>query len=896
MKLKKIVVNNFRNYLGEVTFDLSRDVIILYGDNGNGKSSFFDAIEWCMTGEITRFILEKNEYKHVLSNYNMAIGDECSVALYFDEYVLKKSFKRNTWDSYSNINTILYKENSDVRVSGEDSVRQKLGEIVSKSTNGKWNNKVLSQAYILSQSQINNFITKDSPKDRYRALASIMGFEKINNLKNNLTRTIEIFEKSISNIDEQLTEVEVSLKNEQDKFNLGIEKIGIRKEEIGEINEQVDIILNSKNLSMIKTSLSEIMQEKKSLSVINLYDQNSEVGFEELIRKHSTKIKKLERLLSGKQIRKNEVHSEIKQLDKERTRIMKENELLDKKIYNKQKLTDYLGELQASSINYNVQLTQELKAQINELQLILTRVAYCCEKYDKYQSYKNQVKLARKEIDRFNIELEIYEKHISDIKMQEQQLLAELSKGAVSDSIQKLLLLIENAHNITESNSDFEDTCPVCDSHIDNFSSVLNVKINKLITQSGKHKELIESNIECRKKLEEEKSVLFSNQFAVNKKIKINKQLILENSSEINFIEDNILFDQNLFNSELLTTQIKQNSLEVRLKLLDKNLQTSQQIDKIREELSKFENNSFEFSSTTVEVIDSQIKEKNEEINRIQEIIIKVSDDIDKNRIELNDIESNYSILRKLFSKYNINNVRLLNEYLRKESAELRIREEKIENTISQATKINDLTRIKEHIDSYEIKVELYKDNKKYFLDKMQIMNNKVEDINFHFGDQASDFLNSSHSPIRKYYQYLNPNPAEFAELYFEIKDNNELEIKVKNESNNVVANYILSSGQLNVLAVSVFIATNTSQTFSFFDFIAIDDPIQNMDDVNRFSITDVLSQLKQQLIISTHDSDYLNLFIKKNESRLNNIAVFHLDTENNSYKNIVDYSNFVEG
>ena len=98
-----------------------------------------------------------------------------------------------------------------MRVSGEDSVRQKLGEIVSKSTNGKWNNKVLSQAYILSQSQINNFITKDSPKDRYRALASIMGFEKINNLKNNLIRTIEIFEKSISNIDEQLTEVEVSL-------------------------------------------------------------------------------------------------------------------------------------------------------------------------------------------------------------------------------------------------------------------------------------------------------------------------------------------------------------------------------------------------------------------------------------------------------------------------------------------------------------------------------------------------------------------------------------------------------------------------------------------------------------------------------------------------------------
>ncbi|MFL2098302.1 hypothetical protein ACEN4B_07820 [Marinilactibacillus psychrotolerans] len=92
----------------------------------------------------------------------------------------------------------------------------------------------------------------------------------------------------------------------------------------------------------------------------------------------------------------------------------------------------------------------------------------------------------------------------------------------------------------------------------------------------------------------------------------------------------------------------------------------------------------------------------------------------------------------------------------------------------------------------------------------------------------------------------------------------------------------------MDVLAIFIFIAINIAQTFSFFDFIAIDDSFQNIDDINRFSITDVLSKLDQQLIISTHDSVYANLFVEKNEHRLDRIADFHLDAENNYYQNIL--------
>lgn len=107
MKLKKMVLRNFRNYLNETSFDLSKNITILYGDNGNGKSSFFDAIEWCITDDVSRFNNNIEEKKDVLSNSNMNLNDECSVAIYFGDYILKRSFKKINKDYYSNMQIVL---------------------------------------------------------------------------------------------------------------------------------------------------------------------------------------------------------------------------------------------------------------------------------------------------------------------------------------------------------------------------------------------------------------------------------------------------------------------------------------------------------------------------------------------------------------------------------------------------------------------------------------------------------------------------------------------------------------------------------------------------------------------------------------------------------------------
>jgi DNA repair protein SbcC/Rad50 len=102
---------------------------------------------------------------------------------------------------------------------------------------------------------------------------------------------------------------------------------------------------------------------------------------------------------------------------------------------------------------------------------------------------------------------------------------------------------------------------------------------------------------------------------------------------------------------------------------------------------------------------------------------------------------------------------------------------------------------------------------------------------------------------VQRYFRYLNPIPNN-SEIIFE-GDENQLNIKVAfdkilidkpgGKSN---AKNILSSGQLNVLAISIFLAINNEQKIHSLNFVGIDDPIQNMDDINQYSMCDILSNI----------------------------------------------------
>jgi len=55
IQLKSVAIRNFRAYRETQEFDIGSAVTVLYGPNGFGKTSFFDAIDFAVTGGIGRF-------------------------------------------------------------------------------------------------------------------------------------------------------------------------------------------------------------------------------------------------------------------------------------------------------------------------------------------------------------------------------------------------------------------------------------------------------------------------------------------------------------------------------------------------------------------------------------------------------------------------------------------------------------------------------------------------------------------------------------------------------------------------------------------------------------------------------------------------------------------------
>jgi hypothetical protein len=76
----------------------------------------------------------------------------------------------------------------------------------------------------------------------------------------------------------------------------------------------------------------------------------------------------------------------------------------------------------------------------------------------------------------------------------------------------------------------------------------------------------------------------------------------------------------------------------------------------------------------------------------------------------------------------------------------------------------------------------------------------------------------------------------------------------------------VMSSSQVNALAVSIFLSFNFGVTQPPLASLLLDDPLQCLDDVNLLGLVDLLRRTKdrRQLCVSTHDQRLANLLARK--------------------------------
>ena len=103
MIIKKIVITNFRSYYGENTFELSKGLTLIIGGNGDGKTTFFEALEWLLNTS-----LEIKELSNVseMRKSELSIGevDTMSVAMLFEHNGEKEVTKSLTFEKMSDGN------------------------------------------------------------------------------------------------------------------------------------------------------------------------------------------------------------------------------------------------------------------------------------------------------------------------------------------------------------------------------------------------------------------------------------------------------------------------------------------------------------------------------------------------------------------------------------------------------------------------------------------------------------------------------------------------------------------------------------------------------------------------------------------------------------------------
>ena len=101
MIIKNINIRNFRSYYGENSFDFSSGLTLIIGDNGDGKTTFFEALQWLFNTTVDTPNIE-NFSEMRKSELEVGEMDDVTVSITFDHNGIKTIEKSFIVERYGN--------------------------------------------------------------------------------------------------------------------------------------------------------------------------------------------------------------------------------------------------------------------------------------------------------------------------------------------------------------------------------------------------------------------------------------------------------------------------------------------------------------------------------------------------------------------------------------------------------------------------------------------------------------------------------------------------------------------------------------------------------------------------------------------------------------------------
>lgn len=168
-RLLSLTIENFRGARDPVTFDLDASVVLMWGPNGTGKTTFFDALLWLLQGSLPRLAvhtLRKNE-DYIVNSYRPRSPAVVTAVAYLNNQMLEITRRG------------FAKENSlEVRAIGPaQDVRSELDlDHLLLGSPSLSLSEVLATSGLLQQDDL-RLMLRDKPDQRYRQLLRLLGLE-----------------------------------------------------------------------------------------------------------------------------------------------------------------------------------------------------------------------------------------------------------------------------------------------------------------------------------------------------------------------------------------------------------------------------------------------------------------------------------------------------------------------------------------------------------------------------------------------------------------------------------------------------------------------------------------------------------------------------------------------
>jgi len=228
IKIKNVSITGLRGIKKKISLDLREKSILLYGDNGTGKSSITDAFEWFYYDRVDHLISEEigRDGKEALRNIHLVDNDNA---------------------------TFQIKCTSD-KIDNTKSLNIKRGKLITEYTNNEdsfldYINKSIQENLLLRHQNLRNFVDYKKT-DKLKYFSEIIGFSDITKIRDVLIKSFNAIRSEIKN-----SGYETQIQTQQTTL---LTNIGANIHSESQLFEKINELINPLNTGIVINKFSDI--------------------------------------------------------------------------------------------------------------------------------------------------------------------------------------------------------------------------------------------------------------------------------------------------------------------------------------------------------------------------------------------------------------------------------------------------------------------------------------------------------------------------------------------------------------------------------------------------------------------------------------------------------------